>query len=63
LWYFKPSRKNPDFGFLPSPFLPAFVINDHLNRVLENGPSVSFPIQDLHVRSFLISMRKMEQIL
>ena len=28
--YFKPSRKNPDFGFLPLPSKPAWLKNDHL---------------------------------
>ena len=28
--YFKPSRKNLDFGFLPLPSKPAWLKNDHL---------------------------------
>ena len=28
--YFKPSKKNTDFGFLPLPSKPAWLKNDHL---------------------------------
>ena len=34
--YFKPRKKNPEFGFLPVPILPVSVKIGHLNNGLES---------------------------
>jgi hypothetical protein len=32
--YFKPGRKNPDFGFLPLPSKPVWLKNPYLNDLV-----------------------------